>query len=297
MERQQIGIVGVGLMGSGIAVNVQKAGWPLHFLDHPGNQPTDALVDGGATAHLTPAALAAAADVIILCVTGSPQVEAVLAGDDGLLAGLRPETTVIDCSTAIPSSTLRVAKSVRERGGRFLDAPMTRTPKEAMEGRLNLIVGGEREDFDRMLPLLQSFSESIVLAGPTGAGHTMKLLHNFVSLGFSAVLAEATAAARRTGIDPEVFRQVLHDGGGRSVVLDRFAPYLVEGDPSGLRFTLSNSAKDIGYFVRMMADAGTPGDVARAIDRLYSECVEAGYGEDYVPTLVAILSERDGLPE
>lgn len=293
MERQEIGIVGVGLMGSGIAANVQKAGWPLHFLEHPGNQPTGALVDAGATPHETPAALAAAAEIVILCVTGSPQVEAVLSGEDGLLAGLKPGATVIDCSTAIPSSTLRVAEQVRERGGRFLDAPMTRTPKEAAEGRLNLIVGGDRGDFDRVLPLLESFSERIALAGPVGAGHTMKLLHNFVSLGFSAVLAEATAAARRTGIDPAVFREVLEDGGGRGVVLDRFASYLTDGDPSGFRFTLSNGAKDIGYYVQMMSEAGAAGRVARAVDRLYSDSVEAGHGDDFVPTLVAILS-REG---
>jgi 3-hydroxyisobutyrate dehydrogenase len=292
MERQQVGIVGVGLMGSGIATNVLKAGWPVHFLDHPGNQPTAGLVEGGATAHATPAAIAAAADILILCVTGSPQVEAVLAGETGLLAGLREGTTVIDCSTAIPSSTLRVAESVRGRGGRFLDAPMTRTPKEAMEGRLNLIVGGERDDFERMLPLLRTFAESIAYAGPTGAGHTMKLLHNFVSLGFSAVLAEAAAAARRAGVDPGVFHAVLNDGGGRGVVLDRFASYLEDGDPSGFRFTLANGAKDIGYFVQMMSEVGGPGPVARAVESVYAESVAAGRGDDYVPTLISILSER-----
>jgi 3-hydroxyisobutyrate dehydrogenase len=292
VEHQQIGIVGVGLMGLGIATNVLKAGWPLHFLDHPGNQPTAGLVEGGATAHGTPKAIAAAADIVILCVTGSPQVEAVLAGETGLLAGLREGSTVIDCSTAIPSSTLRVAESVRRRGGRFLDAPMTRTPREAMEGRLNLIVGGDRDDFERVLPLLRRFAESIAFAGPTGAGHTMKLLHNFVSLGFSAVLAEAAAAARQTGVDPSVFHAVLNDGGGRSVVLDRFASYLEDGDASGFRFTLANSAKDVGYFVQMMSEEGGAGQVARAVDRLYSESVEAGHGDDYVPALVAIMSER-----
>ena len=294
MGNQHVGIIGVGLMGSGIARNVLAAGWPLHFLDHPGNQPTQALREGGATAHESAAALAGAADVVIVCVTGTPQVEDVLNRPDGVLAGLRSGATVIDCSTTVPSSTLRLAEAVGSKGGRFLDAPMTRTPKEAMEGRLNLIVGGEREDFERVLPILRSFAENITLVGPTGSGHAMKLLHNFVSLGFSAVLAEAAAAADSAGIDRKALHEVLHEGGGRGVVLDRFAPYLLEGDLDAFRFTLANASKDVGYFVRMMSDLGEPGAVARAVDTLYAGSVERGHGDAFVPNLVAMLSRKEG---
>lgn len=287
MTDQRVGIVGVGLMGSGIARNVQKGGWPLHFLDHPGNQPTDALRGAGAVAHDRAADLAGAVDVVILCVTGTPEVEDVLTREGGVLAGLRPGATVIDCSTAVPSSTLRLAEAVRERGGRFLDAPMTRTPKEAMEGRLNLIVGGDADDFQRVLPLLRSFAENVTHVGPTGSGHAMKLLHNFVSLGFSAVLAEAMAAADSAGIDPAVLHRVLDEGGGRGVVLNRFA------DPDGFRFTLANASKDVGYFVRMMSDLGAPGEVAQAVATLYAGSVENGHGGDFVPSLPRLISARE----
>src|SRR5690606_31043182 len=150
--------------------------------DHPGNQPLDNLLAAGAKTSQRAADLAGASDILILCVTGSPQVEEILFQKGGVLEGLKPGSTVIDCSTAIPSSTLKIAQAVHDAGGRFLDAPMTRTPKEAAEGRLNLIVGGDRQVFEECLPVLQSYAENIAYAGGVGAGHQMKLLHNYVSL-------------------------------------------------------------------------------------------------------------------
>ncbi|HZF85614.1 MAG TPA: NAD(P)-dependent oxidoreductase, partial [Burkholderiaceae bacterium] len=142
-DKPSIGMVGIGLMGHGIATNIVKHGHALTVLEHPGNQPLDALKAAGAKGVASTAELGAVADIVILCVTGSPQVEAVLLGEGGLLKSLKPGAVVIDCSTAIPSSTLRVAEAVQAAGVRFLDAPMTRTPKEAAEGRLNLLVGGD----------------------------------------------------------------------------------------------------------------------------------------------------------
>lgn len=211
---RQVGIVGVGLMGHGIASSLLRAGHQVFFLEHPGNQPVDDLVAAGATALSSGREVAQSTEVVILCVTGSPQVEAVLFEPNGVLEGLTPGSVVVDCSTALPSSTEKVAARVTEVGGRFMDAAMTRTPKEAAEGRLNLIVGAPKALFDEILPLLEGFAENIAHAGDVGAGHTLKLLHNFVSLGFSAVLAEATAASRKAGISDTALLEVLGAGGG-----------------------------------------------------------------------------------
>ena len=148
-KNSMIGIIGIGLMGHGIARNIAKH-HPLVVLDHPGNQPLDEIRAAGARVVARARDVAAAADVVILCVTGTPQVEAVLLGEGGVLEGLQPGAVVIDCSTAIPSSTDKVAQAVQAAGGRFLDAPMTRTPKEAHEGRLNLLVGGDKVLFDEL---------------------------------------------------------------------------------------------------------------------------------------------------
>ena len=292
-NRQQhaIGIAGVGLMGLGIATNLVKHGWKLTFLDHPGNQKVDDLVAAGAVAAASGAELAERCDIIILCVTGSPQVEDILTRADGILSAIRPATVIIDCSTAIPSSTAGLAGQVVEKGGVFIDAPMTRTPKEAMEGRLNLIAGGDEAVFTAVLPLLQSFAENIAHVGPVGAGHTMKLLHNYVSLGFTAVLAEAAASAQRAGIEPGRFIDVLSKGGGSSVVLDRLAPFLREGDPSGLKFSIANAGKDIGYYTQMAADLGSERRAAEAILALLQAEIDAGHGARMLPELVTLFNK------
>lgn len=288
-----VGMIGIGLMGLGIATNVQRAGWPLGFLEHVGNQPVSDLVANGAQGYESGEALARHCDVIIICVTGTPQVEDVLFNENGgVLKSLKPGTVIIDCSTAIPSSTVRIAAAVEEAGGRFLDAPMTRTPKEAMEGRLNLIVGGDRELFDEQLALLQSYAENVTFAGPVSSGHKLKLLHNYVSLGFSTVLAEAAACAEQGGVGPEVLIEVLTQGGGAGVILQRLQPYILERDNNNFRFSISNAHKDISYYTAMANDLGAAKETAMGILQVLSSAKDAGYAESTVPELVTILNKK-----
>ena len=287
---RKVGLIGVGLMGHGIAANILRGGHTLCFLDHHGNQPVTDLLSAGAVAKSSGREVAEAAEIVILCVTGSPQVEAVLFEPGGVLEGLVPGSIVIDCSTALPSSTERVAARVEAAGGRFMDAAMTRTPKEAEEGRLNLIVGAPEALFAEAHPLLQCFAENIVHAGQVGAGHTLKLLHNFVSLGFTAVLAEAAAASRRAGIDDTALLEVLGKGGGGGVILERLRPYIASGDPSGFRFSVANALKDIGYYRTMTDDLAAEHGVAEAVLALYQEASDSGHGESPVPELVSLLA-------
>ena len=285
---KKIGMVGIGMMGHGIAGNVLKHGYALAVLEHPGNQPLDALKAQGAVGVSTARELAAQSDVVILVVTGSPQVEAVLTGAGGVLEGLRPGTIVIDCSTAIPSSTLRMAEAVARAGGRFLDSPMTRTPKEAAEGRLNLLVGGDAALLEECRPLLQCFAENITHVGPVGAGHSMKLLHNYVSLGMIALLSEAAACAQHNGVAAEAFVDVLAKGGGGGIALERLKPYLLARDTSGLRFSVANARKDLDYYNTMAGDAGVPREIAAAVLGTLESAL-ATNPEALVPELVSIL--------
>lgn len=287
---KNIGMVGIGMMGHGIATNVQKHGYELGVLEHPGNQPLDALKAGGARTFTSAAELAARSDVVILVLTGAPQVEAVLTGADGVLQGLRPGTVVIDCSTSIPGTTLRMAQAVQAKGGRFLDTPMTRTPKEAAEGRLNLLVGGDAALLEECRPLLRCFAENIMHAGPIGAGHSMKLLHNYVSLGMVTLLAEAAACARESGVSPEVFVDVLAKGGGGGTALERLKPFLLARDVSGLRFSVANAAKDLGYYNAMAAEAGAEHAVAAAVLGTLERALSRAGDKALIPELVEILA-------
>lgn len=288
---KRIGMIGIGMMGQGIATNVVKHGFPLAFLDHPGNQPVDALVAAGARSVASIGGLAAESDVVLLCVTGSPEVEAVLLGTGGLLESMPDGTIIIDHSTAIPSSTMRIAAAVTTAGGRFLDAPMTRTPKDAAAGRLNLLVGGDTDLFEECRPLLACYAENIVHAGTVSAGHQLKLLHNFVSVGFAAVLLEAVACAERAGVDATLFLDVLNSGGGRSVTLDRMRPYIETHDTSAYRFSIGNAAKDMGYYATMAAELGASRAAAEAIRQIYAAAVSSGHGQETVPEMAALLAK------
>jgi len=289
--KKSIGIIGVGMMGHGIATNIAKQGYPLTVLDHPGNQPIDVLLAARVSTVGNAAELARTSDVIILCVTGSSQVEEVLYGPSGLLEGIKRNSVVIDCSTSIPSSTLKIAASVEEAGAHFIDAPMTRTPKEAAEGRLNLIVGGDEAVFKECESLLSTFAENIVFAGPVASGHRLKLLHNFVSLGFSALLAEAAACANRMGVDPEVLVQVLATGGGEGAILRRLKPYIESSDSSGFRFSIANALKDMHYYTTMAWETGAADEAAQAIRRIYQRASEVSPTNTTVPELISILGK------
>ena len=286
-------MIGIGLMGHGIAGNLVRHGYPLTVLEHPGNQPLDALRAAGATTAQRASELAAAVDIVILCVTGSPQVEAILLDADGVLAGLKPGTIVIDCSTAIPTSTERLAARVTAAGGRFVDAAMTRTPREAESGRLNLLVGADPALFDEIRPLLACFAENITHAGPVGAGHRLKLLHNYVSLGFIALLAEAAACAERTGIAPDVLIDVLTKGGGGGMALQRLSPYLLERDPSGLQFAIANAAKDLGYYTTMAAESGAVHGIADSVRATLEQAMAESPGS-VMPELVSVFARASG---
>lgn len=284
------GIIGVGLMGHGIARNILiKGGFSLSFLDHPGNQPVDEITGLGAKSCETPAEVAAASDVLILCVTGSPQVEAILTGENGALKGLKPGAVVVDCSTSLPDLTARMAKLVQEAGGAFLDAPMTRTATHAHEGKLNLLIGGDAEVLEKARPVLASFTENLDHVGPVSSGHRMKLLHNYVSIGFMSLLAEAAAQSADAGVDPAVFVDVLAKGGGASAALQRLAPFITEGDASGIPFHISNAGKDIEYYREMSKASGAQHTIADGVAAALSKAMEAGHGHAYTAELVRIF--------
>ena len=182
-NRMRVGLIGPGLMGHGIGKNVVEKGYPLTVLGHRNRGPVEDLVGRGAEEAANPREIAQTCDAVIICVTGSPQVEALVFGEEGLLGGMRTGFTVLDCTTADPITTRRVAGAIVERNGHFLDTPMVRTPIEAEQGRLNLMIGGELEVLERVRPVLETFTEELVHTGPVGSAHTLKLVHNYLALG------------------------------------------------------------------------------------------------------------------
>ena len=285
-----IAMIGLGRMGHGMAVNLLKAGFKLRGLAHPGNQPLDDLINAGAVICDDIASTLLEAKLVIICVTGTDDVEAVLSGAGGILEAATAPLMIMDCSTGIPADTRKRHEKALAQGHFLFDAAMTRTPAEAAEGRLNLIIGGDDSLKAQIDPVLTTIAEVVTIVGNNGAGaigigQEAKLIHNFVSLGFSAILAEAAARADESGMSRATFMELIGKGGGGGVVFDRFGPFLEEGRKDAFNFTIANAAKDLGYFDRAYFDRmGGKDSLNSAILALYDEANQGD--EATVPELV-----------
>ncbi len=295
-KTRKLGFIGVGMMGHGLAKNLMMQGHSMTLLSHAGNQPIEDLLQMGAHTATTAKAVAAESEVIFMCVTGSPQVEACVYGPDGLLAGLQPNGIVVDGTTADPTSTVKVAAAVHAHGGRYVDAPMTRTPQHAEDGCVNAMLGGDAATIAEIRPLVESYAENIYVGGGVGSGLRMKLLHNYVSLGTLALLAEAYTCAGKANVDRTVLTEVLATGGGDSVVLKRLMPFLTSGEPGSMLFALANAGKDLRYFTHMAEDLQVGAFVGAAVHQTFVTAANVGGGEKMIPELLNILCDMHGAP-
>lgn len=290
-----VGFVGVGLMGHGMAKNLVSKGWPLVVLGHRKREPVENLKSLGAREAATPRELAAQCEIVHLCVTGSPQVESTMRGEDGLLAGAKPGTVIIDCSTSNPVSTLALADEAKARGVHFVDAPLSRTPKEAEAGTLDTMVGAAPEVFARIEPVLRAWAGNVVHLGPVGLGHKMKLVNNFIAMGYAALFSEALAIARRSGLSVEQFHAVIGSGRMRSPFYDTFMQWTLAGDENAHRFTISNAHKDMRYLSAMANEAGAVNLLQPQVKNMFAAMEAAGQGERFVPMLADFVAGLNGL--
>jgi len=290
---QRIGFIGIGLMGHGMAKNLLAKGHPLAFLAHRNRKNLDDLLKLGAKEVASPTELASGADVVILCVTGTPQVEANVYG--GLLEASRKGQIVLDCSTSIPESTDRIRTDFERKGVRFVDAPLARTPVQAEEGKLNCMVGADDATFAEVKPVLEKFCENIFHIGGPGAGHKVKLINNFLALGTAALACEALAACAKVGIDLETFYKLISAGGANSAMFQMVVPKALKGDLTGLLFTLANAKKDIGYYQSMVASAPLAGLMGAALHQALVQANALGLGEKFVPSLIEAHEKLNGI--
>jgi len=217
MSKPRIGFAGVGLMGHGIARNLLAKGFPLALKLHRNRRAAADLLAAGATEVASHAELAQNADVVILCVTGAPQVEEVVLGSEGIAAAARAGLIVVDTSTSEPATTTRMRDALAARNVRFVDAPLARTPVEAEQGRLNIMVGADDATFAQLEPTFAAFCENIVHAGPPGHGIVLKLINNFIAQAICTATAEACAAAAKSGLSIRKLHQVISAGAVNSV--------------------------------------------------------------------------------
>ncbi len=282
----KVGFIGVGLMGHGAAKNILEGGYPLTVMANRNRVPVDDLISRGATEAKTPAELAAKVDLLFTCVSDSSVMTKVVLGDDGVLPGARRGLILVDMTTAEPSSTLALAEALSAKGAKMVDGPVTLTPKEAEEGRLNIMIGAEAALLDQIRPVLETFCERIFHTGPLGTAHTLKLINNFLSLGNAALTIEACTAAEKAGIDPKMMVDLISVSGGDSAGFQRLARLLTgEGDPAKSAFAIRNAKKDVSYFWNLAEDRRVYAPLADSIRRWYDLAIMLGYGDELMPKL------------
>lgn len=296
MAKPVIGFIGVGLMGAGMAKNIVTKGYPLVIMGHRNREPVERLLALGATEAKTPRELAAQCDIVHLCVTASPQVEAVMHGPDGIFASGRKGLIVIDCSTSNPVSTLALADAAKAHGMTFIDAPLGRTPIEAEAGMLDAMVGADPDIFAQVKPVLDCWAGNVVHLGPVGLGHKMKLINNFIAMGYAALFSEALGIARKAGLSKEQFHTVIGSGRMRSPFYDTFMKWTMEGDENAHRFTISNAHKDMRYLSSLANEIGALHPIQSMVKNSFAAMEAAGQAQRYVPMLADFVATQNGLP-
>lgn len=296
MTKPVIGFIGVGLMGAGMAKNILTKGYPLVIMGHTNREPVERLKKLGATEATSPKELASKVDVLHLCVTGSPQVEAIMNGPDGIFASGKKGLIVIDCSTSNPVSTMALAESAQAHGMTLIDAPLGRTPAEAEAGTLDTMVGADQATFDKVKPILDCWAGNVVHLGPVGFGHKMKLINNFIAMGYAALYSEAIGIARKAGLSKEQFHAVVGSSRMRNGFYDTFMKWTMEGDENAHRFTISNAHKDMRYLSSLANEVGALHPIQAMVKNSFAGMEAAGQAQRYVPMLADFVAIQNGLP-
>mgnify|MGYP000219483379 FL=1 len=293
-QNEKVGFIGVGLMGHGMAKNILRAGYPLTVIAHKNRAPVENLVSLGAHEASSLKELAKSATLVFICAPGSPQVEQIIAE---LTPNLSEDAVIIDCSTSDPTSTQKLAENLKSKRIHMVDAPLGGTPVQAEEGALSAMVGADQQVFARIKPVIESWAATLVHIGVVGDGHRMKLLNNFLSLGYAAMYSEALALGAKMGIDAKRFDSVIRGSRMDCGFYQTFMGYALDGNREAHKFTMTNALKDLRYLESMANQAGIANPIGNAAKSSFARAMAAGGDgpEDYVPHLVDFVARENGL--
>ena len=290
-----IGFIGLGLMGHGMAKNIRKGGYELWVRGRTNRKPIESLLSLGAKEAASPKDMAAKCDIIHICLSSSAQVEGVIRGQDGILAGARPGLIVVDTSTADPGSTLNLANELKAKAAHMVDAPLGRTPKEAEEGKLDAMVGCDEALLETVRPVIACWAGTIKRIGPVGSGHKMKLLMNFIGMSYGALYSETVVLGAKIGISPQTIREVIGPSRMGTGFFETFMRYVVDRDRDAHKFAIANAAKDLRYVSNMAADVQMMSIMASAARHYYAHVEAIGHADDYVPMLSNHVGALNGV--
>ena len=282
----RIGLIGLGLMGHGIGRNLLKNGFALTVMGNVNRAPVDSLVSLGAKESKSVAELVDASDVVMLCVTGSPQVESLMNRDQGILQSIRPGQIVMDCSTSQPSSSAIINAQLLKVGALFVDAPLGRTPVEAEAGKLNVLVGATPQLLEHIRPVLQAFCENIIHVGEVISAQKLKLINNFAVVGTAALLTEALRACDQVGVTRQAMYDLMSKGPLQSGLLQATVAEILNDNYAGMKFSVNNACKDIGYFNNLLDATEAKNSLSSSLLKVLVNAVDQDLGDSYLPSLV-----------
>ncbi len=292
MTQPTIGFIGLGLMGAAMVGRLLDKEYAVTVLGNKSRGNIEAAIARGATEAASAKAVAENSDIIMLCMGTSDQVEGRMRGADGVIAGLKPGSTVIDFGTSLPASTLALGDEVAAAKATYLDAPLGRTPMHAKDGLLNIMCSGDKAAFDAVKPVLDDLGENVFHLGKLGSGHTIKLINNFFAMTTANAMSEAFAMADKAGVARSDVYDVMSAGPLRSGMMDFIKAYAVDGDPENLAFSVRNAAKDVGYYGTMAESLGVESIMSRCARNGLNMAVEDGRGEDLVPQMVDFYAAK-----
>ena len=295
MTIKRVGLIGVGLMGHGIGKNILAKGFALNVMAHKNRAPVDSLISLGAKECASPAEIAKASEMVILCVTGTPQVEETIYGAKGLASGASAGLIIADCSTAQPASTIRIAADLKIKGVHFVDTPMVRTPKEAEAGKLGLMIAGPADVLAKIRPVLDCFADTIVTVGQAGAAHQLKLINNFIAIANAAVAAEGITVAEKAGVSMEALRDIVMSGGGSSVMFERLIKVPLADDDTAAKFAIKNARKDMRYYTNMTEQLPVASFLGENVHQLFVMAENMGFGDRFIPRMIDVFQKINGL--
>jgi 3-hydroxyisobutyrate dehydrogenase len=292
-QRERVGFIGLGIMGRGMARNILKAGFPLRVWNRTASR-MDELAAEGAGPASSPGDLAFHSDIIITCVSDTPDVEQVLLGEGGVIHGARPGSLVIDMSTISPRATQRIAAHLAERHIHMLDAPVSGGSEGAARGTLSIMVGGDVTQFERALPVFQAMGKTITHLGPVGAGQTTKLVNQILVVGHALAMSEALLFAQAGGVDLRKALEAVSGGAAGSWMLSNRGPQILVRDwrPG---FTIDLQQKDLRLVLQEADRLGVPLPGTALIHQLYRTLQARGLGHEGNHALIKALENLAGI--
>jgi len=289
----RVGFIGLGTMGAAMAANIVRAGFPLTVWNRTSGRGQE-LVDLGASFRETPAAVAADSDIVVICVSDTPDVEAILFGADGVTAGAREGTLVIDCSTVAPSGSWKFAERLDALGLAMVDAPVSGGSEGARNATLTIFVGGHERDVERARPVLTAIGRTITHVGPIGAGQAVKAVNQVILAGAYLGVAEGIVLAIKAGLDVPQVIEALGGGAAQSWVLANRSGRMLDNDyPLG--FKLSLHRKDLAIALGLADQLGVSLPLAAMTAALESGLIAQGHGDEDMSALARAIRQLSAL--